>query len=75
MYGPPDVPAAQSQTLQKAFVATMEDPEYIAEAAKLRLDRRWFGPERMNEIMREMNNATEPVKARLRKILNIDPGK
>jgi tripartite-type tricarboxylate transporter receptor subunit TctC len=75
LYGPPDVPAAQSQTLQKAFVATMEDPEYIAEAAKLRLDRRWFGPERMNEIMREMNNATEPVKARLRKILNIDPGK
>lgn len=32
--------------------------------------------QRMNEIMREMDSASPPVKARLRKILNIeDPGK
>ena len=75
LYGPPDVPAAQAGTLQKAFAATMEDPEYAAEAKKLGLDRRWFGPDRMNEIMRDMNNASEPVKVRLRKILNIDASK
>lgn len=75
LYGPPDVPAAQAGTLQKAFAATMEDSAYAAEAAKLGLDRRWFGPERMNEIMREMNNASEPVKVRLRKILNIGGAK
>jgi tripartite-type tricarboxylate transporter receptor subunit TctC len=71
LYGPPDMPGEQAAALQKAFAATMEDSEYAAEAAKLRLDRRWFGPDRMNAIMREMNGASEPVKARLRKILNI----
>ena len=75
LYAPPDVPAAQAATLQKAFAATMEDADYAAEATKLRLDRRWFGPERMNDIMREMNNASEPVKTSLRKILNIDASK
>ncbi|MBX9759964.1 MAG: hypothetical protein K2Y29_14395 [Beijerinckiaceae bacterium] len=76
LYGPPGVPQETANLLSKAFAATMEDPEYIAEAEKLRLDRRWFGPERMNEIMREMDNASPPVKARLRKILNIeDPAK
>lgn len=76
LYGPPGVPQETAAVLAKAFAATMEDPEYIAEAEKLRLDRRWFGPQRMNEIMREMDSASPPVKARLRKILNIEaPGK
>lgn len=75
LYGPPNVPAEQAATLQKAFALTMEDSEYMAEAAKLGLDRRWFGPDRMNEIMRDMDSATEPVKVRLRKILNIEAGK
>lgn len=72
LYGPPGVPQANADALSKAFAATMEDPEYAAEAEKLRLDRRWFGPDRMNEIMREMDSASPPVKARLRKILNIE---
>ena len=75
LYGPPNVPSEQAATLQKAFALTMEDSEYMAEAAKLGLDRRWFGPDRMNEIMRDMDSATEPVKVRLRKILNIEAGK
>ncbi len=44
-------------------------------SGKLGLDRRRFGPDRMNGIMREMNNASEPVKVRLRKILNIGGAK
>jgi tripartite-type tricarboxylate transporter receptor subunit TctC len=35
---PPDVPPDRVQALQAAFIATHEDPQYLEEAAKLRLD-------------------------------------
>ena len=35
---PPDVPAARAQALQRAFAATHRDPQYLAEAAKQRID-------------------------------------
>ena len=35
---PPGTPAEQVATLRKAFDATMSDPQYLAEAAKLRID-------------------------------------
>jgi tripartite-type tricarboxylate transporter receptor subunit TctC len=35
---PPETPAAQLSVLRKAFDATMADPQYLAEAKKLRID-------------------------------------
>jgi tripartite-type tricarboxylate transporter receptor subunit TctC len=35
---PPGVPAARAQALQRAFAATHRDPQYLAEAAKQRID-------------------------------------
>jgi tripartite-type tricarboxylate transporter receptor subunit TctC len=35
---PPGVPAARVAALRRAFDATMKDPDFLAEAAKLRLD-------------------------------------
>jgi tripartite-type tricarboxylate transporter receptor subunit TctC len=35
---PPEVPAARAKALQLAFLAVHRDPEYLAEAARLRLD-------------------------------------
>jgi tripartite-type tricarboxylate transporter receptor subunit TctC len=35
---PPDVPPDRVQALRAAFIATHEDPQYLEEAAKLRLD-------------------------------------
>jgi tripartite-type tricarboxylate transporter receptor subunit TctC len=35
---PPNTPADRVQTLRKAFMATMKDPEFLAEAKKANLD-------------------------------------
>lgn len=35
---PPDVPAERAAALQAAFLAAHKDPQYLAEAAKLRID-------------------------------------
>jgi tripartite-type tricarboxylate transporter receptor subunit TctC len=35
---PPGVPASRAQALQRAFAATHRDPQYLAEAAKQRID-------------------------------------
>jgi tripartite-type tricarboxylate transporter receptor subunit TctC len=35
---PPDVPPDRVQALQAAFIATHKDPQYLEEAAKLKLD-------------------------------------
>ena len=50
----------------------MVDPEFLAEAAQMKLDNRWFGPARMEEVLRQIDTAAEPTKARVRKILNIE---
>ena len=36
--GPPDLPAVRVKTLRVAFDETMKDPDFLAEAKKLRLD-------------------------------------
>jgi tripartite-type tricarboxylate transporter receptor subunit TctC len=35
---PPGIPAARAQSLQRAFAATHRDPQYLADAAKQRID-------------------------------------
>ena len=47
---PPDVPAAQLDMLRTAFKRTTEDPKFIAEAAKQRLDVNYIPPERLQAI-------------------------
>ncbi|MBX9738542.1 MAG: hypothetical protein K2X62_00630 [Beijerinckiaceae bacterium] len=69
---PPDIPKDRAAILVKAFADTMQDPEYLADARAMKLDTRWFGPERMSEIIAQMEAAPEPVKARVRKMLNIE---
>jgi tripartite-type tricarboxylate transporter receptor subunit TctC len=35
---PPDIPADRAQALQEAFLAAHRDPQYLAEAKKLKID-------------------------------------
>ena len=35
---PPDIPPDRARVLQTAFMATAKDPEFVAEAAKLKID-------------------------------------
>ena len=37
-FAPPGVPADRAKALQDAFMATMKDPEYLAEAAQFKFD-------------------------------------
>ena len=68
---PPGVPKDRAEALAKAFADTMKDPDYLADAQRLKIETRWFGPDRMDRIMAQMNEAPEPVKAQVRKMLNI----
>jgi tripartite-type tricarboxylate transporter receptor subunit TctC len=71
--GPPNMPADRAQALVKAFAATMEDPEYIADAERMKIDRRWYGPDRITAVLQRMTAAPEDVKNRVRKVLNVEP--
>jgi tripartite-type tricarboxylate transporter receptor subunit TctC len=68
---PPGLPKDRADMLSESFAETMKDPEFLADAEKMKIDTRWFGPARMTEVLAQMNAAPEPVKARVRKMLNI----
>lgn len=72
LVAPPNVPPERAAALVKAFAATMADPEYVADTDRMKIDRRWFGPERMTKVLQRMNEAPEDVKIRVRKVLKID---
>jgi tripartite-type tricarboxylate transporter receptor subunit TctC len=75
IFAPPEVPRDRAAVLSEAFAATMRDPEFLADAEKMKIDAHWFGPERMTEVIAQMDVAPEPVKARVRKILAIEESK
>lgn len=66
---PPDIPADRAAALQKAFNATMTDPQFVEEATKTRVELRWFGADRMKEVMERMEAAPKNVKEDVRKLL------
>jgi tripartite-type tricarboxylate transporter receptor subunit TctC len=51
---PPDLPADRKATLIAAFDATMKDPEFLAEAAKLNVDFNPLDAKGMEQIVREL---------------------
>ena len=67
---PPDVPKERADVLSKAFADTMRDPQFLAEAEKAGVETRWFGGERMREVMVQMEQAAPAVKQRVRAILD-----
>jgi tripartite-type tricarboxylate transporter receptor subunit TctC len=71
LFGPPDMPADRAKALTEAFAKTMQDPDYLADAAQVKIDTRWFGPQRMLGVLQQIDAAPESIKARARRILNI----
>lgn len=66
---PPGVPAERVAALRRAFLATLEDPAFLAEARKRQLDLDWASGE---EVQKHVANvlATPPeVVARLRRVV------
>ena len=71
LLGPPEMPADRASALQKAFNSTMTDPQFVADAEKTRVELRWFGADRMKEVMERMESAPKAVKDDVRKLLNV----
>jgi tripartite-type tricarboxylate transporter receptor subunit TctC len=66
---PPDVPAARVAALRQAFAATMRDPAFVADAARLQLDVDPMSGEELQNLIAALGRTPPDVVARLRAIL------
>jgi tripartite-type tricarboxylate transporter receptor subunit TctC len=66
---PPGIPADRVKALRDAFIATMKDPEFLAETGKLQLTIDPTSGEEMERIVREAYALPEPVVQKVRKAL------
>ena len=66
---PPDVPAPRVAALRRAFDATMKDPAFIAEAAKLQFDVDPLTGEQVQALVAQLAATPREVVARVRAAL------
>ncbi len=66
---PPDVPAARIEALRRAFDATMKDPGYLAEAARLKIDVAPLTGEQVANLVDQVAHTPVDVVARVRTAL------
>lgn len=67
--GPPGVPAAKVEALQKAFDATMKDPAFLAEAQKQKLDVEPTGGKKLQAMIDELYDTPKSVIDKIAAIL------
>ena len=66
---PPDVPADRIAALRRAFAETMADPEYIAEARKMRLDVDAVPAQEVQDAVMKVYAATPELVTKTRNAL------
>jgi len=66
---PPNTPKDRAQIIIKAFSATLQDRELLAEAEKARLDINYVSAEELKEAVNALFNLEKPLLAKLREIL------
>jgi tripartite-type tricarboxylate transporter receptor subunit TctC len=66
---PPGVPADKANALRRAFDATMKDPEFLAEAAKIHADVQPTTGEDVQKLVKQMYATPRPVVERAKKLL------
>ena len=62
MVAPPDVPKDRLETLRKAFKATLEDPEFKAEAKKSKLVMNYVSAQEINGLVKEILDISPKAK-------------
>jgi tripartite-type tricarboxylate transporter receptor subunit TctC len=67
---PPGIPAERVKALRDAFMATMKDPEFLAETRKLQLNIDPSSGEEMERIIREAYALPDPIVQKVRKALS-----
>lgn len=71
---PPEVPADRVAAIRAAFDATMKDPQYVAEANKMKLDISPVGGDEIAALVHRIQTAPQKLIDRL-KVLVARPGK
>ncbi len=66
---PPGVPPARLKALRDAFAATMKDPEFLAEAKKMRLRVAPVSAEHLTKLIAELNATPRDVVDRVAKFM------
>jgi len=66
---PPGVPADRAQALQTAFDETMKDPEFLAEAQKLKLDVDPISGEKVRAMLAQIYATPEDVVKQTRSLM------
>ncbi len=64
--GPPDLPADRAAALQAAFAAVCKDPEFLDEAAKLKVDVSPVGPQEAVRMLERLADAPPDLKDEFR---------
>jgi tripartite-type tricarboxylate transporter receptor subunit TctC len=59
---PPELPDDRLKALQNAFKATLEDPEFLAEAEKGEVEIRYVSPDQVHTALGQVLDAPEDVK-------------
>ncbi len=67
---PPGVPHDRVQALRRAFDATMKDPEFIADSAKMNLEVDPLTGEQVQAVIERVLRTPEPIAERVRKALD-----
>ena len=67
---PPGMPAERAKALRDAFMATMKDPEFLAETQKLQLNIDPTTGEEMERIVREAYALPDAIVQKVRKALS-----
>ena len=62
---PPGVPKDRVEIVRKAFKATFEDPEFLADAEKTKLELNYVSAEEANSLVKEILNISPKTKAGL----------
>src|SRR5205807_10311476 len=70
---PPGIPAERVKALRDGFIATMRDPEFLAETGKLGLTIDPTSGEEMERIVRDAYALPEAVKLKVRRALADSP--
>jgi len=68
-FAPPGVPAARVAALRRAFDATMKDPEFLAEAAKLQLEIEPMTGEVLQDMVAKLTGTPPAVVQQVREAL------
>lgn len=66
---PPELPAGRGDLLRKAFMATMQDPDFLAETQKLKLSVSAMSGEDLERIISSIYKAPKPVVQRVTEAL------